>query len=61
MDYNKLKVDHQIHIDAGMRILTEVKGLRSENHKVKWPVRNELPFEPKGVTLEEAQKVMRKL
>ena len=57
----KLKVDHQIHRDLGMRILTEedVVGLRSENPYMKYP--EDEAFEPKGITFEEAQEMMKRL
>jgi len=55
----ELTVDHKIHEAMGMRILTneDVKGLRSERAHMEWP--EDQPFDPKGVTLKEAQKTMK--
>lgn len=62
-EMKELHVNHQIHIDAGFRILSleDVEGLRPSLTKIEWPVRNEPPFDPKGITVEEAQEVLRNM
>jgi len=65
MDMSKLTitVDHSIHEKMGMRILDGYSPEREPltDEEIKWPVRNEPPFTPKGITLEEAQEAMEKI
>jgi len=62
-EMKELFVDTKIHEELGMKILNEdeVINMRHLRWAMNWPSDYCYPsFEPKGVNLEEAKKVMRK-
>jgi len=58
---HKLKVDSQIHQKLGMRILTNNDVAKLERHVQFMEYPKDIPFNPKGISLEEAQEIMRKI